>query len=189
MTAKVGLDLYRISVPELATTLVIGVSVVNTGKKSLIGLCATTNKEISKYYSQVEGHDFPDKKFHTTRVEQIEVIARERARIVSKFVAKALEVYQKANKNMPDQVFVYRDGVGGPLHNEMLQDIEIDQVIDTIKSYSMNYNPKVLYCLVEKSISTRLFDKDNRGNFINPGPGTCADISIVEKQGENLFEF
>lgn len=61
MTAKVGLDLYRISVPELATTLVIGVNVVNTGKKSLIGLCATRNKEISKYFSQVECHDFPDK--------------------------------------------------------------------------------------------------------------------------------
>ena len=48
-----------------------------------------------------------------------------------------------------------------------------------ICNYAQGYNPKILYCLVNKRISHRLFEKDN-GNYINPGPGTVLDTVLVE---------
>ena len=58
-----------------------------------------------------------------------------------------------------------------------------------IKEFDMNYNPKILYCLINKKVTTRLFEKLN-GEVINPGPGTVADSGLVETDaGQNSFDF
>jgi aubergine len=43
--------------------------------------------------------------------------------------------------------------------------------------------------LIDKKISHRLFDKDQAGNFRNPGPGTVLDSGLVENAGETTFDF
>ena len=42
--------------------------------------------------------------------------------------------------------------------------------------------------MIDKNVTTRLFEKVN-GSVINPNPGTVLDIGIVEKDGDNTFDF
>ena len=55
-----------------------------------------------------------------------------------------------------------------------VKDMEVQYIIQTIQSASNGYNPKVLFCLVNKRITHRLFEQIN-GTYINPGPGTVLD--------------
>ena len=46
INAKVGLDLYRISLPQKlrnTPTMIVGIDVVNTGRDCIVGLAATYN--------------------------------------------------------------------------------------------------------------------------------------------------
>ena len=70
-----------------------------------------------------------------------------------------------------------------------LMDIEITQVVTTITSYVQGYNPKLVYTLVNKRITHRLFEKDNGNGYVNPGPGTVLDTALVEKQEDQTFDF
>ena len=57
-----------------------------------------------------------------------------------------------------------------------------------IRQFAPGYDPKILYVLIDKKVSTRFFEKVN-GDVINPAPGTLVDQGIVEKDGNNLFDF
>jgi len=48
MNAKLKLDLYKIDLPnDLLNTMVVGVAVVNAGRKTIIGLTATYSKHLT----------------------------------------------------------------------------------------------------------------------------------------------
>jgi aubergine-like protein len=53
MTAKVGGELYTMEFPKglCQRTMLIGIDVCHQGKKSIVGFCATTNRDMNKYYS------------------------------------------------------------------------------------------------------------------------------------------
>jgi aubergine len=61
--------------------------------------------------------------------------------------------------------------------------------VSTISSFGQSYNPKILFTLVDKNTTHRLFEKDNGHGYVNPGPGTIVDTGLVEHQGENKFDF
>ena len=45
----------------------------------------------------------------------------------------ALQTYQEENKgNLPDEIYFYRDGVGGPTMESKLKDREVQQVMNSI---------------------------------------------------------
>jgi len=69
-----------------------------------------------------------------------------------------------------------------------LKEVEVEEVISTVNSYSQGYNPRILYTLVDKNTSLRLFEKEN-GECVNPAPGTCVDSGLVEVAGEEKFDF
>jgi hypothetical protein len=52
INAKVRLDLYRLKIP-VANSMVVGVDVVNEGRKSIIGFTASHNKFFSQYFSRI----------------------------------------------------------------------------------------------------------------------------------------
>lgn len=52
INAKVRLDLYRLKIP-LQNAMVVGVDVVNEGRKSIIGFTASHNKFFSQYFSTI----------------------------------------------------------------------------------------------------------------------------------------
>jgi hypothetical protein len=59
------------------------------------------------------------------------------------------------------------------------KEIELEPVIQSIKAFAQNYQPKIVYCFVDRNISHRLFYKDN-GSVLNPGPGTVLDTALVD---------
>lgn len=97
--------------------------------------------------------------------------------------------YSNKTKRLPSQIAIYRDGVGGPSYQEKVIRFEEPAVTDAIKSIQANYNPKILYCLVDKRINTRLVEK-NGDNYSNPAPGTIVDTGLVEHVSANgSFDF
>jgi len=56
-----------------------------------------------------------------------------------------------------------------------------------IRGFAQNYNPKILYVLMNKRVSTRLLEQiDNE--VINPAPGTMLDSGVVEIGGDKNFD-
>ena len=67
--------------------------------------------------------------------------------------------------------------------------VELGDVINGIHKFGgPSYNPKILYVLVNKRISHRIFEsadphREAPNEFINPGPGTVLDMGVVEDDG------
>lgn len=59
INAKLKRDLYNVSLPHFRNTMVVGTDIVNTGGKSIIGLCASRTKEISQYFTRIDIHALP----------------------------------------------------------------------------------------------------------------------------------
>ena len=57
INAKVRQDLYRLDLPNLKGSMVIGIDVVNQGRTSLLGFSSTYNTDISQHYSTVVEHE------------------------------------------------------------------------------------------------------------------------------------
>jgi len=41
---------------------------------------------------------------------------------------------------------------------EKVLEFEVNQIVESISSYSQGYAPKILYCFVDKRITNRLFE-------------------------------
>ena len=88
------------------------------------------------------------------------------------------------NKVLPSQIAIYRDGVGGPSYQKYVVEYEIPGVEALLKGYSQGYIPRLLYCLVDKKINTRLIEKKNN-DYANPAPGTTVDQGLIENCPES----
>lgn len=119
INAKSRLDLYRMNFPSLWKTMIIGTGVVNSGGNSYLGLCASHNQSISQYYSNVVLHALPkretDGKAILSKDKKEDIVTESRKEIMDDFVKAALFQYQKTNNGqLPENVIIYRDGIGGP---------------------------------------------------------------------------
>lgn len=47
INAKTRQDLYRMNLPALRKTMIVGTNIVNSGGKSILGLCSSYNSQIS----------------------------------------------------------------------------------------------------------------------------------------------
>lgn len=67
INSKIGGDLFNLAVAEEISpqTMLIGIDVCHSGPKSIVGFCASINKEMSQYYSeklvQKKGQEIVDK--------------------------------------------------------------------------------------------------------------------------------
>jgi aubergine-like protein len=124
--------------------------------------------------------------------DQQEKVCSERQEILTSFLRNAFKNYCNKNQGKrPEQIIIYRDGVGGPSYEEFVIGNEGHAnggLQNAIRQFAPNYTPKILYILINKKVTTRLFERDN-GLVINPGPGTLVDTAIVEKDGNNIFDF
>jgi hypothetical protein len=99
MNAKVRLDIYRIKIP-LQTAMVVGFDVVNSGTQSILGFTASHNKYMTQYFSKIETQNLRKDLIKVKRPDgrngkdvQEEVVAQERAVIISRLMERALEHY------------------------------------------------------------------------------------------------
>lgn len=144
--------------------MLIGIDVCHSGPQSIVGFCATINREMSQYYSAP--------------------IAQERGQEIvgsklKEALSKAFESFKSHQGDLPKHLIIYRDGVGEQMRDQVIQE-EISQFKKAIFSV---YNrakkqPYITVIVVNKRISQRFFIEDRNGNLSNP-PSGCIIYSDV----------
>jgi len=122
MNAKVRQDLYRVNLPCFKNTMLIGVDVIMNGRNRLVGCCATTTPHltqcITKLYKQKPVSFTEDERKtlrgKTLKEEQDKRTTVDRILLLKGFIDDAMKTYVKNNGKLPEQIVMYRDGMGGP---------------------------------------------------------------------------
>ena len=100
------------------------------------------------------------KKGEIKKEQQDEMIVMDRSKYLQQFIIEAIQEYRNHNNgNAPGYIVVYRDGVGGPTFAGAIVDKEILEVQHAIQSTFPNYDPKFVYCIINKKVTTRLFEQ------------------------------
>lgn len=164
--------------------MIIGTDVVNGGGKTIFGFSASYSGYLTQYFSKILTHDLPkresNKGVRASKDEKETDVTEKRTEIMIQLVKEALQRYNKLNQGaLPEQVVIYRDGIGGPTLQQKCLEYEVPRIIETLSTFTNNYKPRILYVFVDRNINHRLFYKSN-GDVLNPGPGTVVDASLVE---------
>ena len=173
--AKLGAQLWEMP-PSRAFgegTMVIGMDVFHdtvNKRKSVVGFCATINKNFSKYYS-------------TSTMQEI---GQEITPTVGKLFKEVLAAYKTARGSYPSTIVFFRDGVGE--HQvKSVQMTEVPGVLAVIAEICLNestYNPNLIFTVVVKRISAIFTDIRTPGIVSNPPPGTLITSTVVPEAGD-----
>lgn len=100
INSKIGGDLYNLQMPKALSpqTMLIGIDVCHSGPNSVVGFSATTNKELTQYYSdyivQKKGQEIVQDKMKQS-------------------IAEAIQMFAKSHDGeFPEHFIIFRDGVG-----------------------------------------------------------------------------
>lgn len=174
INAKLGGDLWRMDFgPEISKkTMLVGIDVCHKGKQSLIGFVASYDPAMCKYYTCSS----PQPK------KGQELIKGD---ILQDYFTQSFQCYRDFNKgDMPDHIFIYRDGVGDAMRQQVI-DLELTQLKKIIaEEYDLSSGvtkpPQITLIFVNKRVRQRFFEI--RGtNIINPPQGTYVDTGFVEQ--------
>ena len=115
INSKIGGDLYHMKFPQKMDnmkSMLIGIDVCHAGGKSIVGFAASTNAQMSQYYSD----------FFAQNKGQ-EIVSNEMVECIK----KAMEKFSKCNGNqLPTDIIIFRDGVSAAERSQVI-DREISQ--------------------------------------------------------------
>ena len=148
INSKLGGDLYNLKfAKELqANTMLIGIDVCHSGPQSIVGFCASVNKQRSQYYSE-------------------RILQRKGQEIVTKqlkeTMKRALGCFVERHGDYPEHFIIYRDGVGDAMRRQVLQ-AEVQQLREAInETYNLaKKKPYITVIIVNKRITQRFFIED-----------------------------
>lgn len=158
-------------------TMLIGIDVCHAGQQSVVGFSATTNKELTQYYSDY----IIQKKYQEIVQDKMKQSIEEAIRLFA----------TSHNGEFPEHFIIFRDGVGDAMREQVLRQ-EISQFREVIKNL---YNkaktvPEMTLVVVNKRITQRFFIKDSNGRLTNPPSGCIIDHTLVEHDdGDKNFDF
>ena len=165
VNSKIGGDLFQMKFPESLAkkrTMLIGIDVCHSGPNSIVGFSASTNKEMSQYYSE-----------HITQQKGQEIVQKN----MQEALKKAMQVFARNHKNeFPTNFIIYRDGVGDAMRDQVLS-TEIPQIESAINELynKATSKPFITVVVVNKRITQRFFVKDEKGYLRNPPSGCIID--------------
>lgn len=174
VTCKLGGQLWAVQIPY-KQCIIFGVDVFHhpTRKNlSVIGIVASLNVQCTTWYSQSFFQDKHEEITNTLRTG----------------ISNALKKFYEVNKFMPNQIFVYRDGVGdGQLpvvrHHEVPQ---VEQAVELYARYYKDSRPSVTYIVVQKRINVKVLVM-KEGQVSNPPPGTVLDHTVTKSNYNDFF--
>jgi aubergine-like protein len=165
---KTGSNLWSVRTPDglPAKTMVIGMDVhhdiVNKGK-SVVGFTASIHPQFLEYYNAVRIQP---------RVGQ--EIAGNMAGLFSEALVKFFE--RTGRRFLPELIVVFRDGVADTQVDAVVE-IEYRALRDAISKFK-DYNPSIIYTVLNKSVSAKFFRETSNGVF-NPPPGTVIYDTVI----------
>jgi aubergine-like protein len=167
INAKLGGEPWYVQIP-LKKLMIVGFDVYHCGKRkgaSVGAMVATTHETQARYYSTVS--------FHSSKEELSTNLCTD--------ITKCLSAFQKVNKDLPERIIMYRDGVGeGQL--TFVYDTELKQILNAMEhvySAAGRSLPKFSFVVVTKKINTRIFAPQGQGRVQNPEAGTIVDDIIT----------
>ena len=143
INSKTEGDLYQMKFPEAMDsmrTMLIGIDVCHAGSQSAVGFAASTNKDMSQYFSvpifQPKGREIVERQMKEALKKAIEVFA------------------SKHDRQFPTNFIIFRDGVGDAQRMQVIQK-EIQQFRE---AFSEVYNkaatqPQITLVVVNKRIT------------------------------------
>ncbi|XP_040898052.1 piwi-like protein 2 [Toxotes jaculatrix] len=170
INSKLGGELWTVNVP-LKHLMVVGVDVhhdTSKAHRSVMGFVASVNSSLTRWYSRV-----------TFQTPTEELINGFRVCLLA-----ALQKYYEVNHNLPEKIVVYRDGVSDS-QLTMVEQYEIPQLIKCFETFP-SYEPKLVFIVVQKHISTTLFSWASN-TFGIPPPGTVLDHTLTQKDWVDFF--
>ena len=158
--------------------MLIGIDVCHAKGDSIVGFAASTNREMSQYFSD----------FIVQKKGQEVVNAQ-----LKDCLKKAIEVFARGHGGMnPTNIIIFRDGVSGAERDHVV-DREVGQFIDACQSIynQASSQPKITLVIVNKRIMQSFFVKGSNGRLENPPSGCLVDRDLVECSGNdrNQFDF
>lgn len=109
INSKAGGDLFNMKFPEVLDkkrTMLIGIDVCHAGPQSIVGFSASTNPELSQYFSdylvQRKGQEIVNDKMKGLIKQALSVFAGHHGR------------------KLPTNIVIYRDGVGAEMRDQVL---------------------------------------------------------------------
>ncbi|XP_074640256.1 piwi-like protein 1 isoform X2 [Tubulanus polymorphus] len=171
MNCKLGGEVWALDVP-LKKLMVVGIDSYHDSSQrglSVGAFIASMNNTLTKYYSRaIFQHN------HQELQDGLRVCMKD-----------ALSKYHEVNGELPERIFIYRDGVGdGQL--AAVHEHEIAQLLKCFELLKVNYVPKMTFIVVKKRISQRFFAIAGR-NACNPLPGTIVDKEVTKPEWYDFF--
>ena len=86
MNAKVGLDLYRLSLPFLGKTMIVGTNSINSGGKTFFGFSSSYNSSLTQHLDLITiqtNKRETDIRYMLTKDNKDELITESRAKIMA----------------------------------------------------------------------------------------------------------
>lgn len=159
-------------------TLVLGIDVNHPGigdlnSPSIVAIVGSMNKNMTAYKTIIKQQE--------RRQEVVQGLEKD--------IKIMLQSFYSISKTKPEQIIVFRDGVGDTMFHEIFQR-EIIAIKDACNKMQKDYNPKITFIVAQKRHSVRFNDPqappDRNGNPNgNVQPGT-----VVEDIGHpTLFDF
>ncbi|XP_003245599.2 piwi-like protein Ago3 [Acyrthosiphon pisum] len=171
INCKLGGACWAIDIP-LKNTMIVGIDVYHEKDKqmsSVVGFVASMDKTFTEWYSVAAMQ-------RSTHQELMKSVQDAFHKVVMQFKAK--------NGLLPEKIIIYRDGVSDGDFKQV-EEIELRDLIESFKYYPENYNPMVTLIIVQKRISTRVFQYLDE-KYSNPSPGTVIDNTVTRR---NYFDF
>lgn len=116
INAKLGGDLWRLNFgAEISRkSMLVGIDICHKGKQSVIGFCATYDEHMCKYYTQAS----------LQAQKGQEIIS---STVLQGYFKSAFQAFRDHNNGeLPDHIFIYRDGVGDSMRTQVIES-ELEQ--------------------------------------------------------------
>lgn len=155
-------------------TMVVGIDVFHKkGLHSVLGFCATTDRNFAKYVS----------------LPKVNAPSEEICSQLSDCVYQACVEFIKENGRGPARIIIFRDGVSDSQRTAVLEG-EIPQFRQAFaklrNEQKMTEDPKLVHLVVNKRINARFYTNQG-GKVNNPPLGTIVDRVVVEKDGYDFY--
>jgi aubergine-like protein len=169
IAAKLGGEPWVAGMPDGFKAQIIGLDVHHPGKgvkgPAVVGVVASTNKTVSRWYSRCFEH------------------TDEMVGCVKTAFAASVRKFKEINGFFPPHIIFFRDGVGeGQLAT--VQSNEGKQIEEALKD--MECESKVCYVVVSKRIMQRFFTEKG-GKLENPSSGTVVFDTLTKSNRYDFF--
>lgn len=173
INCKLGGEAWAVDIPLKQKTMVLGFDTYHDSSQkglSVGALVASMNSTFTSWFSKSS--------FHRHREELSDFLNFD--------FTLALKKFHQINKDLPDIILFYRDGVSdGQI--AVVQEHEVQQCLKAYSNLADGKMPRFAFIVVNKRISTKFFALNNGNGIGNPPSGTVVDLEVTRPERYDFY--